>query len=108
MEKADISLRIKKAMDMAKHTQTDVYNKTGVHQSQISRILKGDFERDSKNVIKLCVYANCILGDDSKILHVKDLLIASIMELWDGTDKGAVDLLGLFSAVKQFKLKKLR
>lgn len=108
MEKADISLRIQKAMDIAKHTQIDVYNKTGVHQSQICRILKGDFERDSKNVIKLCIYANSILGDDSKILRVKELLIASIMELWDGTDKGAADLLGLLSAVKRLKLEKLR
>ena len=108
MEKTEISLRIQKAMGIAKHTQSDVFRETGVHQSQISRILKGDFERDSKNVIKLCVYANSILGDDLKILNVKELLIASIMELWDGSEKGAADLLGLFSAVKRLKLDKLR
>ncbi|HDR9090195.1 MULTISPECIES: helix-turn-helix domain-containing protein [Burkholderia] len=38
-------------------TQLEVSRATGVHQSQISRILKGEVKRASENVTALCRYA---------------------------------------------------
>ena len=37
-------------------TQTELSKATGVHQSQISRILSGNLRRASKNVHRLCNY----------------------------------------------------
>lgn len=45
----------------AKHiTQLRLSEVTGIHQSQISRILAGDVRRASKNVLKLCKYAETV------------------------------------------------
>lgn len=41
-------------------TQSEVSQVTGVHQSQISRILSGNVRRSSKNVQKLCKYAESV------------------------------------------------
>lgn len=40
-----------------KLTQTELSRVTGIHQSQISRILAGQLSRASRNVQKLCEYA---------------------------------------------------
>lgn len=41
-------------------TQSEASRATGVHQSQISRILSGNLRRSSKNVQKLCKYAESV------------------------------------------------
>lgn len=41
-------------------SQSDISRATGVHQSQISRILSGNVRRLSKNVQKLCTYAGSV------------------------------------------------
>lgn len=39
-------------------TQQEIQRETGVNQAQISRILNGEAKRVSKNVKKICKYAN--------------------------------------------------
>ena len=46
-------------------TQSEVSRVTGVHQSQISRILSGNMRRSSKNVQKLCKYAESVASSSS-------------------------------------------
>lgn len=41
-------------------TQSEISSVTGVHQSQISRILAGQLSRASRNVQKLCEYAKTL------------------------------------------------
>lgn len=43
-----------------KLTQTELSRATGIHQSQISRILAGQLSRASRNVQKLCEYAKTL------------------------------------------------
>jgi transcriptional regulator with XRE-family HTH domain len=38
--------------------QKRIERDTGIHQSQVSRILSGEIRRVSKNVLRLCKYAN--------------------------------------------------
>lgn len=47
-----------KAVAGKKVTQTTISLATGVHQSQVSRILSGEVKRASKNVKRLCNYYN--------------------------------------------------
>lgn len=43
-----------------KLTQQQIALATGVHQSQISRILAGKASRPSRNILKLCKYADAL------------------------------------------------
>lgn len=49
--------RLVKQITAKKLTQTEISRATGVHQSQVSRILAGQFTRASRNVQRLCEYA---------------------------------------------------
>jgi transcriptional regulator with XRE-family HTH domain len=44
-------------------TQTDISKGTGVHQSQVSRILAGHSKRQSPNLKKICAYAESMHYD---------------------------------------------
>lgn len=59
--------RLAKAVADKKTTQTCISEATGVHQSQVSRILSGNAKRASKNVRRLCSFYN---------LHISPVRIA--------------------------------
>jgi DNA-binding Xre family transcriptional regulator len=69
-------------------TQKDLELATGVHQSQISRIMSGKVCRVSKNVMKLCRYAESLgpvsfdqaVGADNIARALKPLLNKSVAE----------------------------
>jgi len=91
------------AMKRAGHGQRETENLTGVNQGQISRILRGDFQTRSPNVEKICEYADHVLGRDSaRHYSVQQRLTDAVIEVWDGTDEGADDLLRLLYLVKKF------
>lgn len=50
--------RIARAVEAREITQVELSHATGVHQSQVSRILSGNLRRASKNVYRLCNYYN--------------------------------------------------
>lgn len=54
-----------------KLTQQELASATGVHQSHVSRILAGHARRPSRNLIKLCNYAET-LNDPDKASRVSD------------------------------------
>ena len=83
LERGEVSL-------IAKETQVD--------QSQVSRILNGDFKVVSKSVIKICRYANiCTDGHSSKDTSS---LLNAIEEVWDGSKEIEGLLLRLILSVK--------
>lgn len=47
-------------MDRKQLTQQELALATGVHQSQVSRILAGRARRTSRNLLKLCKYAETL------------------------------------------------
>jgi transcriptional regulator with XRE-family HTH domain len=62
-------------------TQIELARATGVHQSQISRILAGNVRRASKNVIKLCRYAESLPAAVELPGEDKDAVFAEIVSM---------------------------
>jgi transcriptional regulator with XRE-family HTH domain len=76
--------------------QPEIASRSGVHQSQISRILRGDFKRISKNVRRLCKFAKINLHGGKRS---SALLEDSLRDLWDGSKTQEKALARLLAAV---------
>jgi transcriptional regulator with XRE-family HTH domain len=77
-------------------TQTQIATETGVHQSQVSRILSGNVRRGSPNARRLCRYAEGIAGMTPSG-SLEDSLALAVHSIWDGSAAHAeaiTDLLG--------------
>jgi len=99
-DKERISQRLRQAMAKRKHTQYQVFIETGVHQTKVSRVLKCDFKRKTKSINILCNYADSILEDTSiGDEKSKELLVGTVLDLWDGTKSNAQKLMDLLGAV---------
>jgi transcriptional regulator with XRE-family HTH domain len=71
-------------------TQLELAEHSGVSQSQISRILSGQYCRESANVQRLCDYAKQALNIQVQPSSVAlGVLNSAINETWDGTDEHA-------------------
>ena len=79
-------------------TQCQLEESTGIHQSQISRILQGRFKQASKNVLSLCKFLGI---DASPPLRSSPRLERAVCNLWDGTPRHETVLLRLIEAVSQ-------
>lgn len=71
---------------------------TGIHQSQVSRILRGDFLRLSKNVQLLCKTL-CIDPHYPATTKKNPRLSKLVCEVWDGSKKHEEVLVRLLDAV---------
>lgn len=70
-------------------TQESVYKATGVHQSQVSRILSGQIKRPSKNVLKVCKYAAHLHISDLPSPLIDTRILSAINQVWDGSSEHA-------------------
>lgn len=70
-------------------TQESVYLTTGVHQSQVSRILSGHTKRASKNVLKLCKYSDSLHNSHSTDAPIVPCIQKAINQVWDGSPEHA-------------------
>jgi transcriptional regulator with XRE-family HTH domain len=89
--------QLRRHFDQRGLTQAALSDATGVHQSQISRILSGRIQRVSVNVLKLCKYANFpspadVGGAAAIAMH------AALDDLWDGSADGAQKITQLLRA----------
>lgn len=84
----EIAAELRQKRALKKFRQKDMQRATGVDQSQISRIFRGDFKRISGNVEKICKYAGVSLSNTSRITTRRKTLTpklrAAIAEAWDG------------------------
>lgn len=81
-------------------TQQEIQAATGVHQSQVSRILAGQAKRLSKNVELLCKYAEGLAkADRSSTSKISEELCNKVLELWDGSAAHAQALDGVLDAL---------
>jgi transcriptional regulator with XRE-family HTH domain len=62
---------------------------TGIHQSQISRVLSGQIRRLSKNVILLCKYVENLHKTEKSDKKVPPILINALLHTWDGSGEHA-------------------
>lgn len=92
---AQLAMRIK---EMNK-TQINITEDTGINQSQVSRIVSGRFSLCSKNVRKLCKYANIeVVECDSNTIWNKKLMKV-LNSAWDGTEEHAKAITQILLAV---------
>lgn len=71
-------------------TQEIISSETGVHQSQVSRILSGQIRRMSPNALALCKYAYLKMPLRSQSApDYKSMLTDAVLRAWDGTPKHA-------------------
>lgn len=77
-------------------TQNDISKATGVHQSQVSRILAGHSRRRSPNLNKVCTYAESMHGDLDTHTEVPQALargLADFLGVKAGEDERLRDVL---------------
>ena len=84
-------------------SQQKLAEEADVHQSQISRIINNDIKRVSKNVRKICKYAN-IEVDKIKVGNHNSaknpILTEALDSVWDGTANNAKALAKVIRSLK--------
>lgn len=78
---------------------------TGIHQSQVSRLLRGQFHRLSRNVLLLLAYANKPgrAPAPRRADAAKASVIRAALRTWDATPEGAQALVRLLRSVQDLR-----
>lgn len=91
-----------------KLTQQELAAESGVHQSQVSRILSGSPKRPSRNVQRLCSYAERrreqSRADRGGLLDPPQALSRALSRVWDGSEEHAKALADLLDAVDRVQM----
>lgn len=94
--------QVRLAVESKEVTQTLISSETGVDQSQISRILSGDAKRLSKNVLKLCSYANSLGTQRTNDPVQSQPLMHALSTVWDGTPAHAEAIAAVILSLRNF------
>jgi len=78
---------------------------TGIHQSQVSRLLRGQFQRISPNVRVLVAYAAQAKArrPQAPAPAAKAAVIKAALRTWDATPEGARALVRLLRSVRELR-----
>lgn len=78
---------------------------TGIHQSQVSRLLRGQFRRLSPNVRKLLAYRAqpARRANPRPPAQAKEAVIRAALRTWDSTPEGARALVRLLRSVESLR-----
>ncbi|MCP5417457.1 MAG: helix-turn-helix transcriptional regulator [Chromatiaceae bacterium] len=99
-----LSARFRRAMKRENHTQKQVETITGVGQYQVSRIINGQFSTLNTSVRKICKYADICLGSSAMSKQqIEEDLIASVLDLWDGSVLDGEGIIGLLEKLKKYR-----
>lgn len=87
----------------AEISQTTISEATGIHQGQVSRLLRGEFVQLKGNALILCKYANSYFSSVG-VAHAKwtEKLVDSALSLWDGSESSAERAVTLLQALRPF------
>jgi len=80
---------------------------TGIHQSQVSRLFRGQFKRLSPNVMTLLEYSRKpqrYRAADAGREAAKKAVVRAALRTWDSTPSGARALVRLLRSVERLKL----
>ena len=80
----------------------DIAARTGIHQSQVSRLLRGQFRRVSPNVRRLLECARDsgrVSSRERTEVQAKQAVIRAALNTWDATPEGARALVRLLRSV---------
>ena len=84
-------------------TQSQVAKATGVDQSQVSRILAGRSRRASKNVLKLCEYAESLASPDPEAGSLQEQAAAIVSELFRAQPTENAALVSLLASLHRWR-----
>jgi hypothetical protein len=76
---------------------------TGIHQSQVSRLFRGQFARMSTNVRKLLAYATERKPMPEPPQAGKEAVVRAALNTWDTTPEGARALVRLLRSVRDLQ-----
>lgn len=93
------SLLREKASSM-RLSQAEIAKKTGMSQSQVSRILAGRFNRLSKKVMQICKFLEVQSSVSITTSHLSKRLSDAVLAAWDGTKAHEDALVRLLSALR--------
>jgi transcriptional regulator with XRE-family HTH domain len=82
-------------------TQTELASLAQIHQSQISRILRGEFQRSSSNLKKVCECLNITELAAAKPPRATARLTKAVSDVWDGSKNGEKALVRLLGALRE-------
>ena len=89
-------------------TQQELAAASGVHQSQVSRILAGSVKRPSRNIDRLCNYAKSRRrpgrADRRGSAALPQVLAGVLSRVWDGSEEHAHALVDLLEAVDRVQV----
>ena len=94
--------RLRQAIDVGLVSQSDISRATGIHQSQVSRILSGSSRRASPNVLTLCKFANEMERFANTNPASNPLLMDALRAVWNGSEAHAEAIAGLLLTLKRF------
>ena len=95
--------RLRQAINVGLVSQSDISRATGVHQSQVSRILAGTSRRVSPNLLLLCKFANEMERFTNTNPASNHLLMDALRAVWDGSEAHAEAIAGLLLTLKRFR-----
>lgn len=93
--------RLKSSQKLAAITQLALAREAKVHQSQVSRILKGKFARVSENVMRICKYADISFIQEQPL---SPKLQKALEGVWDGSPGQEAALVQLLNAASGIAL----
>ena len=96
----------RRLLDLAKRVATvQAAADTGIHQSQVSRLFRGQFTRISPNVRTLLDYAPGAARPRPAPVAApgKDAVIREALKTWDATPEGARALVKLLKSVREMR-----
>lgn len=101
---ADLKARIAQAVARNNASTSDISGKTGVHQGQVSRIIRGRFQRLSENVMQICNFLGVPVDRaDEPRDALEGRLVSEFLTLWDRTPEDAERMLQLIASIRALK-----
>jgi hypothetical protein len=106
---AELAEARRRLLDLAKRVATvQAAADTGIHQSQVSRLFRGQFTRISPNVRALLDYAPGAARPAPAAAPGKDAVIREALKTWDATPEGARALVKLLKSVREMRARRGR
>jgi len=95
------------ALRQLKIPQEKISKDTGIHQSQVSRLLGGDFKKVNGRALELCKYAkNMLHSPRQQRGKFREEIIHSALALWDGSDASGTQLIQVLQSIKKLGLER--
>ena len=85
---------------------SDLARLAGIHQSQLSRILSGNFKTFSSNFMQICIALDLELSKirtRSRVEQDREAIIDSALAIWDGSTKDREALVCLLNQIAKMR-----